>query len=63
MEGYGRFTPDVELCKISNCPDSCPLEYSVAKGAIYTVGELIYFSISALPMVSTVGSRTSFTYP
>ncbi|XP_039261126.2 uncharacterized protein LOC120337438 [Styela clava] len=46
---YGQFAPEVELCKVSSCQSDCPEKFQVNMGAVYTVGEKIQLSATALP--------------
>nr|CAB3266430.1 transmembrane protein Vc569 [Phallusia mammillata] len=42
----GSFEANVEMCKISSCPQKCPTQYQVLNEAVYTIGEMIHVRIN-----------------
>nr|BAF56474.1 VC70-like protein-1 [Halocynthia roretzi] len=53
----------IKLCKTPySCPATCPQTYSVTRGAVYTVGEMIHLNIRGSPSLQTglVAIRTLY---
>ncbi|XP_039257650.2 uncharacterized protein LOC120334245 [Styela clava] len=46
ITGRQLITPSISLCKTLSCPDSCPSNFAVNGGAVYTVGEMIHVTMS-----------------
>nr|CAB3266429.1 fibropellin-1-like [Phallusia mammillata] len=48
-----RFTPQVSLCKTSACPAACPTGLSIVREAVYTVGQIVYITLTTQPIGNT----------
>lgn len=47
--GSNRMSATIELCKSGSiCPARCPVEFSLNRGAVYTIGEVIHVSFRSV---------------
>nr|XP_039251447.1 uncharacterized protein LOC120328925 isoform X1 [Styela clava] len=46
ITGRQLITPSISLCKVLACPSTCPTNFAVSGGAVYTVGEMMHVSMS-----------------
>nr|XP_039256867.1 uncharacterized protein LOC120333599 [Styela clava] len=46
ITGRQSITPSISLCKVPACPSTCPTNFAVSGGAVYTVGEMMHVTMS-----------------
>ncbi|XP_077973197.1 uncharacterized protein LOC144428186 [Styela clava] len=59
LQHEGKFSANLQLCKVASCPNACPQNYVVNGAASYTVGEMMYISVSPSTKVATNGQLLS----
>uniref|UniRef100_H2ZQY0 ZP domain-containing protein n=1 Tax=Ciona savignyi TaxID=51511 RepID=H2ZQY0_CIOSA len=57
----GNFAASMQLCKMDTCPFACPSEYSLASGAVYTVGDRVHITILTSNITQSIPNNTSIT--